>query len=53
MYPFLVLNGLEIEAPVDEAEQLMLAAASGTLSPEQLAQWLREHIVWRRRSTDG
>jgi len=53
METFLLLNGLEIVAPVDEAEQLMLALASGTMSRQQLVQWLREHIARRPRSMDG
>ncbi len=37
---FLILNGSEIDAPVDEQERLMLDLASGRLTREQLAAWL-------------
>jgi death-on-curing protein len=45
METFLVLNGWEIRASVDEQEQVMLAVASGNLSREGLTKWLREHII--------
>ena len=41
---FLILNGSEIDAPVDEQERLMLALASGGLTREQLAAWLVAHL---------
>lgn len=44
MEVFLVLNGHEIEASVDEQERLMLDVASGHLDREQLADWLRQHV---------
>lgn len=44
---FLVLNGWELRASVDEAEETMVALAAGGLSREQLARWIREHIVQR------
>ena len=37
---FLILNGSEIDASVDEQERLMLDLASGRLTREQLAAWL-------------
>ena len=42
---FLVLNGHEIDAPVDEQEQIILRLASGELRREEFAGWLRAHIV--------
>jgi death on curing protein len=45
MEVLLVLNGYEIDASVDEQEQLMLDVASGSITREQLAEWLRQHIV--------
>ncbi len=41
---FLILNGSEIDAAVDEQQQLMLDLASGRLTREQLAAWLLAHI---------
>jgi death-on-curing protein len=41
---FLILNGSEIDAPVDEQERLMLDLASGRLTREQLAAWLLAHL---------
>jgi death-on-curing protein len=48
METFLLLNGFEIEAPVDEQEQLILRLAAGELEREELEDWLRRHIVERR-----
>jgi death on curing protein len=45
METFLVLNGREIDAPVDEQERTMLAVASGNLNREGLVHWLRQHVV--------
>jgi death-on-curing protein len=45
MEVFLVLNGYEIEASVDEQERLMLDVASGSVTREHLADWLRLHVV--------
>lgn len=43
MEVFLVLNGREIRASVEEQERLMLDVASGTKSREQLTAWLQGH----------
>jgi death-on-curing protein len=43
MEVFLLLNGNEIRASVDEQERLMLGVASGSNGREQLAAWLEEH----------
>lgn len=45
METFLVLNGREIQASVEEQEQLMLAVAGGQASREELLEWLRLNIV--------
>jgi death on curing protein len=42
---FLVLNGYEIQASVDDQERLMLDVASGALDREQLASWLSQHVA--------
>ena len=48
METFLMLNGQEIDAPVDEQEQVILAVAAGGLSREQFTEWLRSRVVKRR-----
>jgi death-on-curing protein len=40
---FLVLNGIEIDASVDEQETLMLDVAAGRSSRATLEQWLATH----------
>jgi death-on-curing protein len=44
METFLVLNGWEVQASVDEQERLMLELASGEMSRDELAAWLRDHL---------
>ena len=44
METFLLLNGSEIDASVDEQERLMLDLTSGRLTREQLAAWLVAHL---------
>ena len=44
MEVFLILNGLEINASVDEQEKIILAVASGELNREAFTQWLQLHI---------
>ena len=39
------LNGYRILSSVDEQENLILGVASGTISGEQLTQWLSENTV--------
>ena len=45
METFLVLNGLEIVASVDEQEQVILDVASGKMGRQELTEWLRAHVV--------
>jgi death-on-curing protein len=47
MESFLVLNGREIAAPVNEQERVVLQLASGELSRDQFTDWLRAHVVER------
>ena len=42
---FLVLNGHEITADVDEQERMFLALAAGTVTREQLVRWLERSIA--------
>ena len=44
METFLVLNGFELHASLEESEGTMLALAAGDLSREQLVSWVRAHI---------
>ena len=44
METFLVLNGKEIEAPVDEVEKIILEIASGKISLKNFGNWLAGHI---------
>jgi prophage maintenance system killer protein len=39
-----VLNGFEIESPIEEAERVVLAVAAGTLSREQFDRWIRNSL---------
>ncbi len=41
---FLVLNGFEINAGVDEQEHVILQVAAGDLGRERLTAWLRAHV---------
>lgn len=47
MEVMLVLNGYEINAAVDEQEQVIIAVASGSLSRDDFARWVEEHVVER------
>jgi len=42
---FLVLNGYEIEASVDEQEKLFLAVAAGQCKRDDFTEWLRQHVI--------
>ena len=42
---FLALNGFEISAPIDEAENIVLRLAAGELSREEWTSWVQKHIV--------
>lgn len=44
METFLVLNGTEIEAGVDEQERLMLDLAAGLIDRTHLTNWIRQHL---------
>ena len=44
MEVFLVLNGYEIEAPVEEQERIILEVASGEIEREVFTHWLHTHI---------
>ena len=44
METFLVLNGTEIDASVDDQERLMLDLAAGRIRRSHLIDWLRQHL---------
>lgn len=44
MEVFLVMNGYEIDASVDEQEVIILSLASGELEREAFTQWLKNHV---------
>jgi len=45
METFLVLNGYEIEATVDEQERVILQVAAGELGRDEFTDWLRSHVI--------
>ena len=47
MEVFLVLNGFEIRASVDEQEQIVLQVASGELGRDRFTAWLETRIIQR------
>ena len=49
MEVFLLLNGHEIDASVDEQEQIIIEVASGKVSRIELGEWLREHVLVKNR----
>lgn len=44
METFLVMNGYELVADVDDAEQVILNLAAGDFSREELLAWVESHI---------
>ena len=44
METFLILNGAEIYAPVDDQERLVLDLAAGRIDRSHLTDWLRHHL---------
>lgn len=44
METFLVMNGFEITASIDEQETVMLLLASGELDRKTLTDWLKSHV---------
>ncbi|WP_414564216.1 MULTISPECIES: type II toxin-antitoxin system death-on-curing family toxin [unclassified Anabaena] len=44
MEVFLVMNGLEIDASIDEQEVIILSLASGQIERELFTQWLKNHV---------
>ena len=42
---FLMLNGFEISADVDEQESIVLAVAAGEMGRDEWTNWMREHLT--------
>ncbi|MSP39789.1 MAG: type II toxin-antitoxin system death-on-curing family toxin [Deltaproteobacteria bacterium] len=51
METFLILNRFEIDAPIDDQEQVILNLASGKMKREELAAWLATHVKETAHST--
>ena len=47
MEVFLVMNGVEIDASVDEQESIFLSLASGKINREEFTDWLKSHVKVR------
>ncbi|WP_202925016.1 type II toxin-antitoxin system death-on-curing family toxin [Myxacorys almedinensis] len=45
METFLILNGMEINASVDEQERMVLEIASGELGREAFVEWLQQNTT--------
>lgn len=44
---FLILNGYEINASVDDQEQIILKVAAGELNHGELTNWLKQNTIQR------
>jgi death-on-curing protein len=44
MEAYLLMNGHELNAPVDEQEHIILNLAAGQLPRDALLEWLKQHI---------
>lgn len=53
METFLLLNGHEIDCDVDEQERVILQLASGDLSRNAFAEWVRLHTTTESSATSG
>jgi prophage maintenance system killer protein len=42
---FLLLNGYELDASIDDAERIIIGVAAATCSREDLLRWIREHSI--------
>jgi death-on-curing protein len=47
---FVELNGYQLEASEEEVVQVMLALADRRCSERELAEWLRAHLIRKRRN---
>ena len=44
-YTFLAVNEFELEAPEPETVDVILGTADGTISEDELASWIRSHLI--------
>ena len=51
MEVFLLLNGYEIDASVDEQEKVIIDVASGKVSRIELGDWISNHLIVKNLST--
>jgi death-on-curing protein len=51
METFLVLNGWELIAGVDEQEQVILRLAAGAMERDEFTTWVQSHL--QRRPTES
>lgn len=49
METFLMINGYELRAPVDEQERIMLDLAAGNLARDSFVEWIKQHAVSTER----
>jgi death-on-curing protein len=47
---FLVLNGHQLDATVDDAERVILGVAAGSIGRDEFAEWIGQHLVQFRYS---
>ncbi len=47
MEVFLVMNGAEVDAAIDEQEMVFLGVANGRLSRTELIGWIEQHLAAR------
>lgn len=45
MYVYLIINGYDITATQQEAENLIINVAAGNMTNTELAEWLRENTI--------
>jgi death on curing protein len=45
---FLVLNGYEVDAPVDEQERVIMSVAAGEMGRDDFVDWLGIHVAGRQ-----
>jgi death-on-curing protein len=45
MEAFLILNGHEIEAAVDEQEEVVVRLAEGEMTRKEFTAWVRDHLI--------
>lgn len=53
METFLVLNGWELVAGIDDQEQVMLQLAAGTLKRDEFGAWVQSHLQKRPADEKG